>query len=233
LFVGGTRELDSEELETFFGKEFGRVASVRTAKEKFRDGSKVPRGFAFVTFFSERDARQALERQRVNYKKGSVFAKMQVKACDGALKKEDNEYDQYTAKVLREADEMRQLQRYARLTPEEVRLRESKVERTAVVALDCEMVGTGPGGRESQLARVSIVNIKGQSLYSRFVQPVDPVSDYRTRITGLSADQLTPEAGAVTFDEARGVVAAMLLKRIVVGHSLRNDFKVLQSKAYT
>jgi hypothetical protein len=100
LFVGGTRELDSEELETFFGKEFGRVASVQTAQEKFRDGSKAPRGFAFVTFFSVRDARQALERQRVNYKKGSVFAKMQVKACDGALKKEDNDYDLYTAQVL-------------------------------------------------------------------------------------------------------------------------------------
>jgi DNA polymerase III epsilon subunit-like protein len=93
------------------------------------------------------------------------------------------------------------------------------------------MVGTGPGGRDSQLARVSVVNVKGQSLYSRFIQPVDPVSDYRTRITGLTADQLTAEAGAVTFDEARGVVAAMLHKRIVVGHALRNDFKVLQLKA--
>lgn len=90
------------------------------------------------------------------------------------------------------------------------------------------MVGVGANSRQNNLARVSVVNSKGQSLYSRFVVPVDPVTDYRTRITGLSAANLTAESGAVPYDEARGVVAALLHRRVVVGHALRNDFQVLQ-----
>ncbi len=119
-------------------------------------------------------------------------------------------------------------QKLQALTPEQLRLLESRAEKTKVVALDCEFVGVGPSSREHALARVSVVNSKGEALYSRFVVPSETVTDYRSRITGLSAGNLTAAAGAVPFDEARGVVAALLLRRVVVGHGLRNDFKVLQ-----
>jgi hypothetical protein len=235
VFVGGTRELDSEELQDHLESKFGAVATVKTAQVALPDGTTAPRGFAFVTFLDARNARRAVKAARVNYKKGSVFARMQVKACDGALRKRDNDYDSYTAGVLREADERRgherRAARLAAMTTSERRLLESKTERTPVVALDCEMVGVGSGarGRRSVLARVCVVNSKGEALYSRFVQPQpqDDVTDYRTGITGLCAANLTAEAGAVPFEEARGVVAALLHRRVVVGHALRNDFKVL------
>lgn len=49
------------------------------------------------------------------------------------------------------------------------------MERTRAVALDCEMVGVGHSGRESVLAKVSIVNEKFQLLYSRLVIPSEEV----------------------------------------------------------
>lgn len=45
-----------------------------------------------------------------------------------------------------------------------------------VVAMDCEMVGIGPGGREDMLARVSIVGEDLNVLYDSFVQPTQKVS---------------------------------------------------------
>lgn len=238
VFVGGTRQLDSEELQEYFESKFGAVATVKTAQTALPDGATAPRGFAFVTFLDARHARRAIKAARATYKKGSAFARMEMKACDGALRKQDNEYDRYTAAVLREADERREQERraahLAAMTPLQRRLLESKAERTPVVALDCEMVGvgsdTGRGrGRRSVLARVCVVNSKGETLYSRFVQPEpqDEVTDFRARITGLSAANLTAQAGAVPYQEARGVVAALLHRRVVVGHALRNDFKVL------
>ena len=37
----------------------------------------------------------------------------------------------------------------------------------------------GENSRQNNLARVCVVNSKGQSLYSRFVIPAEPVTDYR------------------------------------------------------
>ena len=57
-------------------------------QEKFRDGGQAARGFAFVTFYDLRDANRALAKGRVHYKKGALFAKMQVKPCDGPYAKD-------------------------------------------------------------------------------------------------------------------------------------------------
>lgn len=51
--------------------------------------------------------------------------------------------------------------------------------------MDCEMVGVGGDGRESMLARVSIVNQYGQCIYDKFVQPQEEVTDYRTHVSGI------------------------------------------------
>lgn len=53
------------------------------------------------------------------------------------------------------------------------------------VAMDCEMVGTGPGGRTSALARCSIVTYEGDIVYDRYVRPEAPIVDYRTRWSGI------------------------------------------------
>lgn len=50
---------------------------------------------------------------------------------------------------------------------------------TAVVAMDCEMVGIGANGSKSVLARVCIVNAAGNVLLDTFVRPEERVTDFR------------------------------------------------------
>ena len=53
------------------------------------------------------------------------------------------------------------------------------------LAIDCEMVGAGPKGCRDMLARVSIVNSTGQVVYDNFVTPIEPVTDYRSFVSGV------------------------------------------------
>ncbi|KAI1775723.1 ribonuclease H-like domain-containing protein [Hypoxylon cercidicola] len=94
------------------------------------------------------------------------------------------------------------------------------------IALDCEMVGVGPEGRESVLARVSVVDFHGRQVYDSFVRPREYVTDWRTPITGITPKVL---ATAREFDEVQAAVAELLRNRIVVGHDIvRHDLAVLQ-----
>ncbi|NXD88860.1 I20L2 protein, partial [Halcyon senegalensis] len=95
---------------------------------------------------------------------------------------------------------------------------------TKLVAIDCEMVGTGPGGRTSALARCSIVGYAGDVLYDRYVRPAAPVVDYRTRWSGIRRRHMRD---AVPFDRARREILRLLRGRVVVGHSVHNDFRAL------
>ena len=52
------------------------------------------------------------------------------------------------------------------------------------------MVGIGPGGLESALARVSIVNFHGNLVMDKFVKPKEPVTDYRTEVSGITPELL-------------------------------------------
>lgn len=52
------------------------------------------------------------------------------------------------------------------------------------------MVGTGPGGADSMLARVSIVNSFGDTVYDTFVAPKEKVTDYRTEVSGVRPSDL-------------------------------------------
>lgn len=61
---------------------------------------------------------------------------------------------------------------------------------TRYVAIDCEMVGTGIDGKDSVLARVSIVNRFGHLLMDTFVKPRDPVTDYRTHVSGIRPEDI-------------------------------------------
>lgn len=92
------------------------------------------------------------------------------------------------------------------------------------VALDCEMVGVGPDGRDSVLARASLVDFHGRQVYDAFARPRERVTDWRTAITGLGPRHL---AAARDFDEVRADVAALLRGRVLVGHDLKHDLAVL------
>ncbi|NXD58393.1 I20L2 protein, partial [Corvus moneduloides] len=93
------------------------------------------------------------------------------------------------------------------------------------VAVDCEMVGTGPGGRTSALARCSIVSYEGDVVYDRYVRPEAPIVDYRTRWSGIRRHHMDK---AVPFRQARQQVLRILAGKVVVGHAIHNDFKALR-----
>nr|XP_055190034.1 RNA exonuclease 4 isoform X2 [Nyctereutes procyonoides] len=95
---------------------------------------------------------------------------------------------------------------------------------TRALAMDCEMVGAGPKGEESVAARVSIVNQYGKCVYDKYVKPTQPVTDYRTAVSGIRPENLKQ---GEKFEVVQKEVADMLKGRILVGHALHNDLKVL------
>ena len=93
------------------------------------------------------------------------------------------------------------------------------------IAVDCEMVGVGlDPDNDSALARVSIVNYHGNQLYDSFVLPKEPVTDYRTFVSGITAELLRT---ARTLEVVQADVAKLLDGRILIGHSVRNDLDAL------
>ncbi|GAA5858751.1 hypothetical protein JCM8547_004971 [Rhodosporidiobolus lusitaniae] len=92
------------------------------------------------------------------------------------------------------------------------------------LAIDCEMVGVGPEGVESTLARVSIVNFHGYTVLDRFVRPREKVTDYRTWVSGVREEDLR---NAPTLMEVQKEVANLITGKILVGHALSNDTTVL------
>ncbi|KAF7317863.1 Exonuclease domain-containing protein [Mycena kentingensis (nom. inval.)] len=92
------------------------------------------------------------------------------------------------------------------------------------LALDCEMVGVGPEGVESSLARVSIVNFFGAVLLDVFVRQRERVVDYRTEFSGVREADMVH---AKPFLEVQAEAAALLKDKILVGHAVHNDLKAL------
>ncbi|NXG45322.1 REXO4 exonuclease, partial [Psilopogon haemacephalus] len=95
---------------------------------------------------------------------------------------------------------------------------------TRAVAMDCEMVGVGPKGEDSIVARVSIVNQFGKCIYDKYVKPTEEVTDYRTAVSGIRPHNVK---SGEDFKTVQKEVANILNGRILVGHALRNDLKVL------
>lgn len=93
------------------------------------------------------------------------------------------------------------------------------------VALDCEMVGTGPKGCRNELARCSIVNYEGDVIYDKYIKPINPVTDFRTRWSGIRRQDLLH---AIPFDQAQKEIVKIITGKMVVGHAIHNDFKALK-----
>lgn len=97
------------------------------------------------------------------------------------------------------------------------------------LALDCEMVGTGPPPHsDNLLARASVVNFHGEQIYDSYVQapPKARVEDYRTHVSGIKPHHMRAPY-ARPFAEVQRDVAELLQGRILVGHALRNDLNAL------
>ncbi|VVC40465.1 Ribonuclease H-like domain,Exonuclease, RNase T/DNA polymerase III [Cinara cedri] len=94
-----------------------------------------------------------------------------------------------------------------------------------VVAIDCEMVGIQPDGQRNMLARVSIVNSKGETIYDKFVKPTEKVIDYRTPVSGIRPEDI--ENGE-TFVTVKREVSVILKNKLLVGHAIEHDLRVLK-----
>ncbi|TFK64287.1 ribonuclease H-like protein [Pluteus cervinus] len=92
------------------------------------------------------------------------------------------------------------------------------------LALDCEMVGVGPNGSESSLARVSLVNYHGAIQLDEFVRQRERVTDYRTQWSGIRAANMV---NAKPFEEVQKRIADLIQDKILVGHAIHHDMKAL------
>ncbi|MGH0173640.1 UNVERIFIED_CONTAM: hypothetical protein FKN15_066126 [Acipenser sinensis] len=92
------------------------------------------------------------------------------------------------------------------------------------LAMDCEMVGTGPRGTRSELARCSIVGYHGDVVYDKYILPTNPVTDYRSRWSGIRKQDLRNATG---FKEAQKEKAGIPVKEAA---SLKRLTKMLFSK---
>ncbi|XP_047073301.1 RNA exonuclease 4 [Lolium rigidum] len=95
---------------------------------------------------------------------------------------------------------------------------------TKALALDCEMVGVGAGGSKSALARVTLVNSFGNVVYDEYVRPMERIVDYRTHISGIRPKHMNK---AKDFSVVQKDVAELITGRVLVGHALHHDLKVL------
>lgn len=93
-----------------------------------------------------------------------------------------------------------------------------------IFAIDCEMVQTKNG---SELARISIVNEALECVYDTFVKPVSPVTDYRTKFSGITKETL--EDVSTTLQDIQEKLKLLVPPRCIFsGHSLENDFHAMK-----
>ncbi|VDO53152.1 unnamed protein product, partial [Schistosoma margrebowiei] len=99
---------------------------------------------------------------------------------------------------------------------------------TRRIAMDCEFVGVGFEGKDDALARVSIVNQFGHTLLDAYVRPEERVVDYRTKFSGIRPRDLRKNGPARAFNDVHKEVAELIKNKVLVGHSILKDLKVLR-----
>jgi RNA exonuclease 4 len=112
--------------------------------------------------------------------------------------------------------------------PKQVQITElTDEEKSRYIALDAEMVGVIDkyGKEHSALARISLVDWNGESIFDSYVKVTQPIVDYRTFVSGITPSDLGEDALPIL--EVRRIVGELIHDKIVIGHGLKNDFKAL------
>ncbi|KAF9156261.1 hypothetical protein BG015_006479 [Linnemannia schmuckeri] len=93
-----------------------------------------------------------------------------------------------------------------------------------MIAMDCEMCRTKAG---QELTRVTLIDEAGKTVYDELVMPENPILDYLTQYSGMTAVRLN---GVTTrLAEVQEKLKEFVdYNTILVGHSLENDMKVLK-----
>lgn len=91
--------------------------------------------------------------------------------------------------------------------------------------MDCEFVKSYSG--KDLLARVSLINFKGEVVYDTLVLPEEPICDFIPHITGLSQEMLH---GAPKYSEVNQHVINLIRDAVVIGHTLICDLEKFTSK---
>lgn len=103
--------------------------------------------------------------------------------------------------------------------------RSANIDVGKYVAVDCEMVGVGPGGYESALARISMVDFHGRQIYDSYVKPKERVTDWRTPVSGVSQREMR---FARDFGDVQTEVCDIIAGRILIGHDIKHDLDALK-----
>jgi len=98
-------------------------------------------------------------------------------------------------------------------------------EQSKYIALDCEMVGIGNKGKQSSVARVTVVDWNGRIVWDDFVRQEQEVTDYRTFVSGVT--KLDVEDAKLTLQDCRKRIKNLIAGKILVGHALKNDLRAL------
>jgi len=96
-----------------------------------------------------------------------------------------------------------------------------------IAALDCEMVYTTGGFR---IARVSIVDASGESVFDEFIKMEDGVKvvDLNTRFSGIHSEEYAARAVLRLESVQRALARLIGADTILIGHALDNDLRALR-----
>ncbi|XP_016325616.1 RNA exonuclease 4-like [Sinocyclocheilus anshuiensis] len=206
-------------------KKPARTVKPASEKDRFQQNGKDSTGHK--QFKAEKRKRKEEKEKQMNKKK--KVEEVEIKTAEPDIWFDDVDPDDIEAALGPEAaDIVRKrsgmLKSSAEVT-ESVLVKEHAFEGlTRAVAMDCEMVGVGCDGEDSILARVSIVNHFGKCIYDKYVKPTEKVTDYRTAVSGIRPADIENGEDIKTVQKE---VAQILEGRILVGHAIHNDLKIL------
>ncbi|KYQ91960.1 RNA exonuclease 4 [Tieghemostelium lacteum] len=93
-----------------------------------------------------------------------------------------------------------------------------------ILSMDCKIVEVS--GHKAALGKICIVNRSFNVIYEKIIKPEDTIIDYRTKFTGLTKEIVDKQG--VDFLVAQKEILKIIKDKILVGHDLSEDFKVLK-----